>query len=393
MPIAKPPAMSRHVWKSQGRTLSRTYQRTDLLQGIHLAASLPLFVGTLTLVVQVMARLEVIPSMEFSLSWALFGGACFLSGLVGMLVQKGRVLDGDTRTLTDWWGLARPMLRDVLSLAKAGAVEITRESKVHKGRHGPRLVEDVYEVHLRVSNRSLLVDRFLDDPEEARWTAEGVSRLLGSDFRDKTVSPPVLKKSRELDESLGQRYLRTGRPVPKPRRPSACRLRCLESPEGLEVRIPRANLANPWKPVGSALGMALFLLLLLVFVWQESWGFSVPTALVVGGLMEARATWSSWQARRLTETLRLTRQALRVESTLYGNHEIPLRELEDLVLRDVRGDKARREVQIERFFPVGVLCARSDRGQACFGGALGLEELHYLQALLVERIVELSRPV
>jgi hypothetical protein len=385
--------MSRHVWKSQGRTLSRTYQRTDLLQGIHLAASLPLFVGVVTLSTQTLAFMESVPSLQFSLPWALFGGACFFSGLVGMMIQKGRVLDGDTRTLTDWWGLIRPVWRDVVSLARAGAVEITRESRVHKGRHGPRQVEEVYEVHLRVSNRRILVDRFADNPEEARWTAEGVSRLLGSDFRDKTVSPPVLKKSSELDESLGQSCLRTGRPLPKPHRPSACRLRCLESPDGLEVRIPRANLANPWRPVGAALGMALFLMLLSVFVWQESWGFSVPTALVVGGLMEARATWSSWQARRLTETLRLTRQALRVESTLYGNHEIPLRELEELVLRDFREHKAQREVQVERFFPVGVLCARSDRGQACFGGALGLEELQYLQALLVERIVEFSRPV
>jgi len=364
-----------------------------LLQGIHLAASLPVLIGTVILAAQTLVFLGTVPPMEFSLPWALSGGAFLLLGLAGMLVQKGRVLDGDTRTLTDWWGLVRPMLRDVLSLAKAGTVEITREARVHQGRHGPRQVEEVYEVHLRVSNRSLLVDRFPDDPEEARWTAEAVSRRLGSDFRDKTVSPPVLKKSTELDESLGQRYLRTGRPVPKPRRPSACRLRCLESPEGLEIRIPRANLANPWKPVGAALGLAAFLALLSVVIWQESWGFSIPTALIVGGLMEARATWSSWQARRLTETLRLTRQALRVESTLYGNHEIPLGELEDLVLRDFSKHKRQREVQIERFFPVGVLCASSDRGQACFGGALGLDEMQYLQALLVERIVEFSRLV
>ncbi len=385
--------MTRHAWQLQGRTLFRTYQRTDLLQGIHLAACLPLFLGTLTLAAQALAFVEVVPPMEFRLFWAFFGGGLMLLGVAGMLVSKGRILDGEARTLTDWWGLPRPVLRDVLSLAKAGAVEITRESKVHKGRYGPRQVEEIYEVRLRVSHRSLLVDRFPDDPEGARWTAESVCRLLGSRFRDKTVGRPLLKKSSELDESLGQRYLRTGKPVPGPRRPSNCRLRCLEGPEGLEIRIPRANLANPWKPVLTALGMALFLLLLSVFVWQESWVFSVPTALVVGGLMEARATWSSWQARRLTETLRLTRQALRVESTLYGSHEIPLGELEDLVLRDSREDKHHREVQVERFFPVGVLCARSDRVQACFGGALGMDELDYLQALLVERIVEFSRPV
>ena len=58
--------MSRHVWKSRGRALSRTYQRTDLVQGIHLRAGIPLLLGTVVLTAQTLAWLEMIPPLEFS---------------------------------------------------------------------------------------------------------------------------------------------------------------------------------------------------------------------------------------------------------------------------------------------------------------------------------------
>ncbi len=54
-------------------------------------------------------------------------------------------------------------------------------------------------------------------------------------------------------------------------------------------------------------------------------------------------------------------------------------------------DKKSRDFQAERFFPVGCLCARSDRVEACFGGSLDEANLEYLRALLVNRIVELTR--
>ncbi len=61
--------------------------------------------------------------------------------------------------------------------------------------------------------------------------------------------PPIIRGLPELNESLGRRYLRTGQPLPEPQAPVLKALNCLETPEGLEIQIPNANLASPWKPL------------------------------------------------------------------------------------------------------------------------------------------------
>lgn len=334
------------------------------------------------------------PGSEMSLSelFEYLGGAAMVFGVVWMLVRERRTLDGRVRTLTDW--SCPPWLPpgQAIGLGEVSAVVIEREAKVIRGRDLPDSVEDVDSVWILGRGGDFRqLDSFPNMPFEARRTAEAASRLLGVEYRDTTCNPPDIKTCSELDESLGQRYLRKGQPLPQPQEPPNLRFRCMESPEGLDIRIPRAHLVDFWRPVLWGMGLFLAALVLLVQFLADDWMMMLLVLLFAALPLSLPWICTSWPASRLTESLRLTRRSLKVDSTLYGRHEIPLAELEDLFLRDFRENRMYRNYQVERYFPVGCLCARSDRVQACFGGSLDEANLEYLRALLVNRIVEYTR--
>jgi len=322
------------------------------------------------------------------------GSLFVFSGLFWLLVRLRRTLDARSRTLTGWRWYGFSTMAEPIRLESIEAVVIERESRVLTSRKNPQTnVEDVDHVWLQDSQGGrILLDSFPNRPFQAHGLAEAASRLLGVEFRNLTVAPPLVKKSSELDESLGQRYLRTAQPVPEPQSPPRQLLTGLEAPDGLEVRMPRANLANPWKPLQTVVGGTLFWTVVLRVLmddwgWKTCLGFGLSLSLTYA----LPFFWTSFQAARLTESVRLTPRSLRVDSTLYGHHEIPLEELEDLEVRDFRKNQQSRDFQAERFFPVGCLCARSDRVEACFGGSLDEANLEYLRALLVHRIVEFTK--
>ncbi len=372
--------MKKHVWQLKGRILSRTFERTNLLQAINLVGGLAAVVGIPLLVFQFMNAAG--PDRH----WAMVGALVTALGVVLLLIRHGRILDGRTRQLTSWWGVLVPCWRQVGALEQARVVEITLQTAVVRGGKGPSHVNEYYDVTLLGGGKPLRLDRFLDDPEEARWAAESASRALRVRYRDRTVVPVVEKTADQLDESLGQRFLRTGERPSEPRQPAGCRAVYRSLAEGLEVHIPRAGLADPWREAGPGLFMAVLLPLLVIYGKNSPWQVAVPLGVVVAALSVALPVRRAWQADRLTETLRLTPQSLRVESSLYGNHEIPLSQLEELVLRDLSADARHRETQAERYFRHGFLCARSDQVQARFGGALEGVELEYVRDLLLQRI-------
>ncbi len=319
-------------------------------------------------------------------------GTAMVSGILWLLLRQWRTLDGHALTLSGWSCLGRVAPGKATGLGEVTAVMIDRQAKIVRCRDAPDSVDDVDSVWLLDrGGKRLLLDSFSNKPFEARQTAESVSRLLGVEYRDTTCSPPDIKKSSELDESLGQRYLRTAKTLPQPQEPTNLRFRCLASPEGLEIRIPRAQLVDFWRPLGWGLGLSLALTVLLIYFCRDVAGFVLLVLLFMLLPVALPWIWTAWPASRLTESLRLSRRSLQVDSTLYGHHEIPLTELEDLFLRDYRQNRVYRNYQTERYFPVGCLCARSDRVQACFGGSLDEDNLEYLRALLVKRIVESTR--
>lgn len=375
-------------WSLQGHCLEGKRPLPSCLQAgvpVALTGGLLFLIGWLT-------RPDPGPEMSLSDLFEYLGGAAMVFGVVWMLVRERRTLDGRARTLSDWSCLGWPDAGMVTRLGDIEAVVIDREAKVIRGRDLPDSVEDVDSVWILHRGGDLRqLDSFPNRPFEARRTAEAASRLLGVEYRDTTCNPPDIKTPSELDESLGQRCLRKGQPLPQPQEPTNLRFRCMESPEGLDIRIPRARLVDFWRPVLWGMGLFLAALVLLVQFLADDWMMMLLVLLFAALPLSLPWICTSWPASRLTESLRLTRRSLKVDSTLYGRHEIPLAELEDLFLRDFRENRMYRNYQVERYFPVGCLCARSDRVQACFGGSLDEANLEYLRALLLNRIVEYTR--
>jgi hypothetical protein len=377
------------TWKRQGLTL----QGSRPLPGAFPFGLIPLSLGLLLYCLYWFVGRGPTPSSSDPFTFYL--GSVFLCiGLFWRLIRPWRTLDARSRTLTGWCWYGFPTMAEPIRLESIEAVLIERESRVLKSdRSVYSKVEEVDHVWLEESaGGRILLDSFPDRPFNAHRLAEAASRLLGVEFRNLTVTPPLVKSISELDESLGQRHLRTGQPLPDLQVPPILWMTCMEAPGGLEVYMPRANLADPWKPLQTALFWTLFMTVFSLLAFDEwGWKTSLGVSLSVSLVGTFLPFWTSCQAARLTESLRLTPRSLRVDSTLYGHHEIPLEELEDLTVRDFRKNQRSREIQVERFFPVGCLCARSDRVEACFGGSLDEANLEYLRALLVHRIVEFTK--
>lgn len=385
--VRKNPTMIVSRWSLQGHCLEGKRPYPSCLQAGILAVLMGgFFYGMAWLTRPIVGPVTSPPFLEY------LGTATIVLGLVLMPLRQRRTLDGRARTLNDWSCLGWLVPGKATGLGEVRAVVIDREAKVIRGRDLPDSMEEVDNVWILDRGGDLRqLDSFPNRPFEARRTAEAASRLLGVEYRDTTCNPPDIKTPSELDESLGQRYLRKAQPLPEPQEPPVLWFRCLESPEGLDIRIPRAHLVDFWGPILWGMGLFLAALVLLVQLLDEDWMRMFPALLV--GALPFSLPWicTSWPASRLTESLRLTRRSLKVDSTLYGRHEIPLAELEDLFLRDFRKNRMYRNFQVERYFPVGCLCARSDRVQACFGGSLDETNLEYLRALLLNRIVEYTR--
>jgi hypothetical protein len=320
------------------------------------------------------------------------GAGLIVFGVLWMLVREHRTLDGRARTLNKWSCLPTFAPGKATGLGDVIAVVIDRESETIHYRRRPDTVEDRDNVWLlgREGERRLL-DSLPNKPFEARRLAEAASRLLGVEYRDTTCNPPEIKQCSELDESLGRRYLRKAQPLPQLQEPPILWFSSIESPEGLDIRIPQGNLVDFWKTLLWGVGIFLAALVSWTLLCDGEWEGPLLALLTVAIPIGLPWISTAWPASRLTESLFLSRRSLKVESTMYGRHEIPLEELEDLILLDFRENQSYRNFQAERYFPMGCLCARSDRVEARFGGSLDGANLNYLRALLVNRIVEYTR--
>lgn len=358
-------------WKRAGPTLSRALD--DSATGC---------LGLMGLTVGLCAA--VYGGMTPGETPALVGGAILGAGGLALAAFRRRaVLDGANRTWTDWSGPRRTQTR----VDGARVVDLTCETQTCENPKGLDSVVDVYDVTLGGTFGSLRLDRLQDEPDEARRVAESVARCLRVTYRDRTVKPAFEKKPDELDESLVDRHRRLRKRPPKPRPPARLLSTLKEGPRGLEILIPRTRLADPTMPLlilggilaaavvlGLANGGPEFVLLFLLM--------SLIPALLLAGL----PLWLAVRANRMRERILLTQDVLRVESSVHGRHEIPLRLLEELTVDRV-ADRKSRQTQVEQHFRAGVVAARSDATTARFGGALPDAELEYLRDLLVQRIL------
>jgi len=315
-----------------------------------------------------------------------------------MLLHRTAVVDGQVRTLTRTWGLLAPFRRSVWRLDEMDQVRVEMSTEVRHGRGGPHVYE-VFWVTAFGPDGPLVLDRFRDDRAEAIRLGRRVCRLLGVRSSDRTVDPPLNLEPAQLDESLGHRSLRMGAPATPPR-PENCRSSYRETPDGLEVEIPRAGLARFQNLIGVLAGVVAVMLFTHVFCTQVLGGRPLDRYHLMAAalffpaflpLFAGYPLWLAWKLENLVEKVRLGRSGLIVDSTMEGHQEIPLEELRELVLLDKSIEISHKKQAMIQMYRAGLLCAGSDRVWVCFGRALGRKELTYLHALLLHKIAALSQ--
>ncbi len=322
------------------------------------------------------------------------GIGLLLAGAILLLYRRTAVLDGEARSLTSGWGLLVPWRTVVRSVESMDLVELEVETQVYRGRGGVSVYE-YYPVTLSGPKGPLRLDRLQGDRQEARRLARQVSRLLAVRYCDRTVDPPLKLLPSQLDESLGQRYLRTGEALDEPRKPDGCHAVYRETPESLAVHIPRAGLASFWGTLGIMAAMAVLAACMYAssqgasFYWSRLGEMGWLVAVVA--VMAAYPLWLAWKLDHLVETVRLDRFGLKVDSTMEGHLEIPLQELRELVVIDKSSTVDSMKGKPIQPYRAGVLSAGTDLTDICAGRALEREELDYLHSLLLQRIVAFAR--
>lgn len=137
-------------------------------------------------------------------------------GLVLAMGRRGFALDTRRREMTLWWGLGVPggaavsLKRRRLSVAGFNRVELSRRSRTTHGPRGDNRGKSVaYPVKLAGSGDRHTVEEF-GGYQEARGAAEKLCRVLGLELHDSAHGPNVVRAADSLDESLREKYRRTG---------------------------------------------------------------------------------------------------------------------------------------------------------------------------------------
>lgn len=307
-------------------------------------------------------------------------GALFMVvGLALAFGRRGLVVEPRAGTLTRWWGFLVPFRSQSWSLAEVRHVRLSRE--VRRSNKSSYVCFPV-RVVLRTDSLEIEAPR---DADAGRAKAEELAKALGAALRDESGGGTVEREAGTLDESLRERWRRTGEVVERPARPASCSVSVAESPVGVTVTIPPRDAKAGRVLAGTLLGVGLTavtwtgFILFFIGVPDEApfrW-FVLAFALAPPSLTLVAGLGRFLHRRRLAaeeERIVLTSQELVVERSEGGRsrrNAVPVAELEELAL-------GRDDVR-----------ARSDRRRLTFAARLPRDERRYVLEVLRHALTRL----
>jgi hypothetical protein len=348
--------------------------------------------------------------------------------MVGLGMATGRrgiIIDRRRHRVVKWYGLLVPLMRREHMLGLCDRLAVTREE-----RKSDKSTRIVYPVRLEgnAQEKPICIEEPLDY-QQARATAESLSRFLGLPLVDRSFGKEVVREPDRLDESLRERARRTGEEMGDAVAPPQMRSTLQQETDTLQIRIPPTGVTSLHRL--HLIGVLIFIgIAALVAKPFLSVDVQDPTSYLFSGLIVAGfvilpliSVFSrmAGQARRDC-TIQASRSLLRVEQGKTVT-EIFVDELEELEIHasplpagitvapdgGVMIDKStvRQGSQNPRFTstgegqmtPVGpvlsfflsammktapgpCIMARSDKKTVRFGAGLGEEELLYIHARL-----------
>jgi len=350
-----------------------------------------------------------------SLPWylfILFGGVFTAVGGSLVFGRSGLILDRRRKLIVQWRGLMVPMERKEQVLDEVKRIVIQQDSG--DSDSGPS-----YPVKLEGDRLKAVNIVSPPDYQEARRVAEELARFLSRPVEDSSSGVKVVREPDRLDESLGERILRTREDTfHLPPAPFPMRTKITETAEGLMLEIPgRGITGSHWLQTGIVLvfvGVVVYFFSGFLrlpappFIRYLFGGFLV-IFFILGPLLAA-LRYMKREARRSTR-ITVTPGLLRVEER--GGRktqitEIPGDELEELDLLTGKGiqnsirmpDQSPRLdlpetglprlpdgrpipkilVSLMRLANSPGMIARSDAASVQFGSGLPEEELRYIHA-------------
>ena len=272
-------------------------------------------------------------------------------------------------------GFYLPIWNDPKPLGRFSHVGVHREIRTNG-----KSLYTVFPVRLEGDGEPLLMDT-ADNYQHARRMGEGLAGFLGWELHDHSDDKTVVCEASRLDESLVQRLVRTGKPVEIPASPMGMLSEVNRGPDVLEIRIPAQGLSlTQW------LWLGLIIVVCVFFAWVRLWWILFPFGLAVLAILSR-----AWQRAML----RVDGKGLWVKkSALFPGRtkKLSTSEIEDLFVRD-RPFSSYDQLPEEYAWTRRLLAPkrpcleiRSDRLTLEVPGAVSMQEMEYLAALLTKTL-------
>jgi len=351
--------------------------------GFLMLFGLPFFCsGIFIIVMGLMGKMNSSSGGPASLFFIIPFGLVFASVGGGVMFgRRGRIIDGDNRQVTAWWGLLVPLKKTDYSFNEFQFVSVCKEV-----RRSEKSSYTCYPVRIESSDDSVTVE----EPRvyhKSRQLAEEVAKLMGLPMQDSTSGESVVRDAEHLDESFRERVQRTGENLDIPDQPDGCRVAC--HPEGdalvLDLPPPGTGLIH-YLMLGSSL---LGVIVVCVFFLPHFVSAPPPTNYIFMGFIGVFFILGPV----LSIGLKINREAMRrdritvsarglfLERTfLIGSktHEMPAEELEELEIELMENQQ-----QHELIVAMGRhITARSDEVTVTFGNGLSKDDLSWMYQLL-----------
>jgi len=312
----------------------------------------------------------------------LVGGVLVLLGSGLALGRSFKAVDRQQDTVLVSYGLGvrslglyLPIWNDPKPLGRFSHVDVHREIRTNG-----KILYTVFPVRLEGDGEPVVMDT-TGNYQHARRMSEGLAGFLDWELHDHTGDKIVVREASHLDESLAQRLARTGEPVEIPARPTEMLSEVNRGPDVLDIRIPaQGMLLTHWLWLGLVIAGSVF------FAWVRLWWILFPLGLAVL-VIQSRA----WQRAML----RVDGKGLWVKkSVLFPGRikNLGASEIEDLFVRERPFSSweqlpetytwSRRLLAPKR----PCLEIRSDRLTLEVPGAVSLQEMEYIAALLTKTL-------
>ncbi len=294
--------------------------------------------------------------------------------------SAGIIMDKETSTITQWWGIFKPMKQRIVDFNDVTAVTIGKA-------HAPHLVISMYvfPIYLECDGKPLRIE----EPKTyklARKRSEELSKFLDVKIIDRTLSTELEVEPGMLDLSIREKWnLRPGKYV-VPDVPENCRIVSSVEGDTLTCTIPAAGYRK-------CLGLLALHIVILVGIMGTCLALShllpwiVPDNpelmfILFGLLLLAAIGFRFIHDSNYFEEISIDSYSLKFKyASLIGpkTREVRLDEIKELIVA---------EQSLPDFMPGTIVTARTDNEVLEFGRRINKDELEFLHGLVLGMIIQ-----